>query len=131
MPQTNVTQDMEMLSRLLNLWGHMAQMLNAENLDPSYYSVFKIILNDWLMQNNTTSLVHLTENVRLELENLSKSVALSSGISMPLIWEVARPIYPSTTVQWSAYDQLVGISTILDSIAPVPYGKNCLKHADS
>lgn len=131
MPQTNVNQDVEMLSVLLNLWGHMAQMLNAEDLDPSYYSVFKNILNDWLMQNSSTSLVRLTETVRLELETMSKSVALSSGISMPLIWEVARPTFPSTPEQWTAYDELVAISKVLDSNAMMLYGKYCLKHADS
>ena len=116
-----------MLFNLLNLWGHMAQMLNAEDLDPSFYSVFRNILTDWLMRSTNTNLQRFTETVRLELEGLSKSVALSTGMSMPLIWEVARPTLPSTAEQWTAYDKLIGISKMLDNTAAVSYGKYCSK----
>jgi midasin (ATPase involved in ribosome maturation) len=117
---------MEMLFDLVNLWGHMVQLLNAESLDPSYYGVFKNILNDWLVQSHGTNLASFTHAIRLELESLSKSVALSTGLSMPIIWELARPALPSTIEQWTAYDHLVSISKMLDNNAPVAYGKNFL-----
>jgi len=83
-------------------------------------------LNDWLVQSHGTNLASFTHAIRLELESLSKSVALSTGLSMPLIWELARPALPSTIEQWTAYDHLVSISKMLDNNAPVAYGKNFL-----
>jgi midasin (ATPase involved in ribosome maturation) len=114
---------METLFDLVNLWDHMVRLLNAETLDPSYYGVFKNILNDWLVKSHGTNLASFTHAIRLELESLSKSVALSTGLSMPLIWELASPALPSTIEQWTAYDHLVSISKMLDNNAPVTYGK--------
>jgi|SRR2546423_1833311 len=114
---------MEIISDLLSLWKDMAQMLNAKDLDPSYYGAFKDILNDWLTRNSTANLVRFTEVVRVELESMSKSVALSTGMSMALIWEAARPILPSTEDQWQAFEQLLSLMEALDNNLSFQYGK--------
>jgi midasin (ATPase involved in ribosome maturation) len=114
---------MEILSDLITLWRDMAQMLNAKDLDPSYYGAFKDILNDWLTRSSAANLVQFTEVVRLELERLSESVALSTGMSMALIWEVARPILPSTEGQWHAFDQLLSLTEALDNNIPFQFGR--------
>ena len=119
-----------MLSDLLNLWRHMAQMLNAEDPDPSHYMVFKSLLNDWSLRSNSIRLERVTERVRLELESLSEAVALSTGMSMSLIWEAARPTLPSTAEHWTAYDQLLGIAKLLDNNLTVSYGNFSFKHTD-
>lgn len=114
---------MEILSDLLTLWKDMAQMLNVKDLDPSYFGAFKDILSDWLSRNSTANLVRFTEVVQLELKSMSKSVALSTGMSMTLIWEAARPTIPSTEDQWQAFDQLLSLMEALDNNVPFQYGK--------
>lgn len=84
----------------------MVQILNEENLDPSYYIAFRNLLESWTERVNGSILSGFVTQVRSQLKALSNSVTLSTGISMPLIWNIARPNVPSNLEQWEAYDKL-------------------------
>lgn len=85
----------------------MAYMLNVEDLDPSYYSVFRSLLEEWVVGVDAPSLSVFVSHVRSELNGLSSSIALSTGMSMCVIWEAGHAIVPSSLEHWKMYDQLV------------------------
>ena len=105
------TKDFESLETLLKLWSHMAYMLNEEDLDPSYYSVFRDLLDEWVARIDAPSLSGFVGHVHSELNGLSHSIALSTGVSMSVIWEVAHARVPSSLEHWKIYDRLI---TIMD-----------------
>ena len=104
-------KDFERLEVLLKLWSHMAYMLNDEDVDPSYYSVFRNLLEEWVARVDAPSLSAFVSRVQSELNGLSSSIALSTGISMSVIWEVGHAIVPSSLEHWKTYDRLV---TLMD-----------------
>src|SRR5208282_1376184 len=105
------TKDFERLEVLLKLWSHMAYMLNEEDLDPSYYSVFWNLLEEWVARIDAPSLSGFVTHVHSELDGLSSSIALSTGMSMSVIWEVGRAMVPSSLEHWKIYDRLI---TLMD-----------------
>jgi midasin (ATPase involved in ribosome maturation) len=115
-------KDFTCLEELMDLWFDMARLLNEEHLDPSYYSVFRGLLEDWVKRSSQRHLSGLTTHVQSELHRLSSSVALSTGISMSVIWEVARPAVPSNLDQWNAYDRLLRIVDGFDNAVALQIG---------
>jgi midasin (ATPase involved in ribosome maturation) len=115
-------QDFTCLAELVDLWFDMARLLNEEHLDPSYYSVFRGLLEEWVKRSTQRHLSGLTTHVQSELHRLSSSVALSTGISMSVIWEVARPTVPSNLDQWNAYDRLLRIVNEFDNTVALQIG---------
>jgi midasin (ATPase involved in ribosome maturation) len=105
------SKDFESLEALLKLWSHMAYMLNEEDFDPSYYSVFRNLLEEWVARIDSPSLSGFGGHVHSELNGLSGSIALSTGMSMPVIWEVARARVPSSLEHWKIYNRLI---TLMD-----------------
>jgi midasin (ATPase involved in ribosome maturation) len=103
------------LDYLLRLWFHIASLLNEEHLDPSFYSVFRDILEEWTAQTTAPGLIRFVNQVRSELQSLSNSVLLSTGMSMFVIWESVHPIVPSTLEQWKVYDQLIALMNEFES----------------
>ena|SRR5208282_1768512 len=101
------TKDFERLEVLLKLWSHMAYMLNEEDLDPSYYSVFRNLLEEWVSGIDAPSLSRFVNHVRSELNGLSSSIALSTGMSMSVIWDVGHAMVPSSLEHWKIYDRLI------------------------
>src|ERR1700687_1080369 len=99
----------------------MARLLNEEHLGPTYYSVFRGLL-EGLVGRSNQQLSVLTTQVQSELHRLSSSVALSTGISMPVIWEVARPNVPSNVDQWNAYNRLLRTVAEFDSRVALQIG---------
>lgn len=89
----------------------MALILNEENLDPSYYSVFRDILEAWMEHARSPGLFRFVSHIRSELHGLSNSVALSTGMSMSVIWEEVHPTVPSSLEQWRVYNHLI---TLMD-----------------
>ena len=85
----------------------MAYMLNEEDLDPSYYSVFRNLLEEWVSGIDAPSLLRFVSHVRSELNGLSSSIALSTGMSMSVIWEVGHAMVPSSLEHWKIYDRLI------------------------
>ena len=104
-------EDIEKLENLLRLWFDMASLLNDQHIDPSYYSIFRDSLKEWIQQSQDGQLTGFVTATHTALDGLSKSVTLSTGIGLPSIWEAARPIFPSTLEQWDCYEELV---TFLD-----------------
>lgn len=106
------TKDFETLEVLLKLWVHMAYMLNEEDLDPSYYSVFRNLLEEWVARIVSPSLSTFVRHVHSELNGLSSSIALSTGMSMSVIWEQGHVMVPSSLERWKVHDRLI---TIMDN----------------
>ena len=105
----------EKLESLVRIWLDIAYLLNERDLDPTYYSVFRDNLHEWIKRSENGTLHGFVAHVRSELDGLSKSVALSTGISMTLIWEAARPIVPVTLEQWNGRGQLITLLDEFDS----------------
>lgn len=103
---TLIAKDITDLNDLFTLWFEMVQLLNEENLDPSYYIAFRNLLEAWTDRVNASILSDFISQVRSQLKALSNSVELSTGMSMSLIWTMARPCVPSNLEQWGAYDKL-------------------------
>jgi midasin (ATPase involved in ribosome maturation) len=112
---TLISKDLANLNDLLRLWFEMVQILNEEDLDPSYYIAFRNLLESWTDRVNGSILSGFMTQVRSQLKALSSSVALSTGISMPLIWNIARPNVPSNLEQWEAYDKLTTLMKNFES----------------
>ena len=93
----------------------MANLLNEENLDPSYYSVFREILEEWTTRTAAPGLNRFVSCVRSELQSLSNSVALSTGMSVSVIWELVHPPVPSSLEQWKVYDDLIAFMNEFES----------------
>ena|ERR1700737_155485 len=113
---------MRSLDELSNLWFDMARLLNEEYLDPTYFSVFRELLEDWITRSNKGILQSLVAYIRSELHRLSSSVALSTGISMATIWKSTRPIVPSNLEQWNVYDRLVRLMNQFDGMVGLQIG---------
>jgi len=101
-----IIKEFERLELLLKLWSHMAHML-SEDFEPSYYLVFRNILNEWIAKRNASNLSRLVSDVRSELDGLSTSVALSTGMSMSIIWERCHVIVPSSLGHWKVFEKLI------------------------
>lgn len=110
-----ICEDIEKLENLLRLWFDMASLLNDRHLDPSYYSIFRDSLKEWIQQSKDRQLTGFVTAAHTALDGLSKSLTLSTGIGLPLIWEAARPTLPSTQEQWDCYEELVTLLDQFDS----------------
>ena len=99
-------QVLQILDGLGGLWFDVLSIINGRDLDPSYYSVFRDLFEDWMEKAAKQNLPGFLNAVRVELQGLSSSVALSTGLSMSILWEAVRPLVPSSLEQWSVYDQL-------------------------
>ena len=93
----------------------MASLLNEENLDSSFYSVFRDILEEWNAQTTAPGLIRFVNQIRSELQNLSNAVMLSTGMSMFVIWELLHPIVASSLDQWKVYDHLITLMNEFES----------------
>jgi hypothetical protein len=115
---------MTCLQELMSLWSDMAQLLNEEHLDPTYYSVFRGLVEDWTARSTRANLLSILKLVSSELHRLSNSVALVTGNSMAIIWETVRPSIPSNLDQWNAYDRLRGLTREFDDMVEGQIGKS-------
>jgi midasin (ATPase involved in ribosome maturation) len=121
-----IMQDLKKLDDLLILCLHMAHLLNEENLDPSYFSVFRDILNEWMEHAKGPGLFVFASHVHSELHGLSASVKLSTGISMSVIWQEVHPTVPSNLQQWQVYDHLSAVMTDFENKTAFQIGKRLL-----
>jgi midasin (ATPase involved in ribosome maturation) len=110
-----IAKDIDSLRDLVSLWFDMAQLLNDEDLDPSYYIAFRNLLEGWTARATGPALSGFVNQVRSQLKSLSNTVALSTGVSMPLIWKMARPNVPSSLEQWEAYHELITVMKNFES----------------
>jgi midasin (ATPase involved in ribosome maturation) len=115
---------MTCLQELMSLWSDMAQLLNEEHLDPTYYSVFRGLVEDWTARSTRANLSSIVTLVSSELHRLSNSVVLLTGNSMPIIWETVRPSIPSNLEQWNAYDRLRALTSKFDDMVEGQIGKS-------
>jgi len=123
MPIKLIIQDLKKLDDLLILCLHMAHLLNEENLDPSYFSVFRDILNEWMEHAKGAGLFVFVSQLHSELHGLSTSVELSTGISMSVIWEEVHPTVPSNLQRWQVYDHLSALMTDFENRTAFQIGK--------
>jgi len=92
----------------------MVRLLSEDPTDPSYYTIFREALERWV-QRSGQALRGLVHEIRPELEKLSTLVVLSTGFSMPVIWEAVHPTVPSTLEQWNSYNQLLALISDFES----------------
>ena len=109
------TKDFERLEVLLKLWFDMASVLNEEDLNPSYYSVFRNLLEEWIARVDAPSLSAFVSHVHSGLNEFSGSIALSTGMSMSVIWEAEHGIIPSSLEHWKTYDRLIKLMEDFES----------------
>lgn len=107
--QLLISKDFRILGDLIQLWLHMAFLLNEEDSDPSYYSLFRDALELWLARSKGTTLFEFGNHIRSSVRNLSGSIDLSTGMTMTAIWEAERPIVPSTLQQWDTYQKFMSV----------------------
>jgi midasin (ATPase involved in ribosome maturation) len=92
----------------------MARLLSEDPTDPSYYPIFREALERWA-ERSGQALKEFVHEIRPELDKLSTLVTLSTGFSMPVIWEAVHPIVPSTLEQWNSYNQLLALISDFES----------------
>ena len=114
---------MQKLNDLLVLCIQMINLLNEADVNPSYYRVFRDIFNEWMKQNDGAGFSTVLASLRPELNALSTDLALSTGLSMQLIWENSRPNLPSTSEHWSTYFGLLSALKEFESKVQFHIGK--------
>jgi midasin (ATPase involved in ribosome maturation) len=106
----------------MRLCTDMVYFLNDADMDPSYYSVFRDLLEEWVLSNTSSSLSGFNTSLNFELCKLSKSVDSTTGINMDIIWEATRPFLPSSLEQWNVYDKLQSLMNEFETKSALQIG---------
>jgi len=64
------------------------------------------MLELWMVKAEKQQAAGFVSAIRGEIQGLSNSVTLSTGLSMLILWEIIRPLVPSTLEVWNVHDEL-------------------------